>query len=205
MPLTVRIKILRALSVIQCWLALWLIVLGIVEVARVKWRFSGLGMPIWTGVLVAFTGSFGVFFTLKKVQKSPGNVTIPQYLVMTLMGFSLTCGILSSMIMFSYGQELAAAGHRSFPYYSLNNYDNKDVVVVKAPLVVDSRFEEEHALVGSIFAFTLLELIAALWSAALCFVNDHKPTDKNEDFEVDPLMDSVGQSQQAGGASMLNV
>lgn len=58
---------------------------------------------------------------------------------------------------------------------------------------------------GSIFAFTLLELIAALWSAALCFVNDHKPTDKNADFEVDPLMDSVGQSQQAGGASMLNV
>ena len=97
------------------------------------------------------------------------------------MGFSLTCGILSSMIMFSYGQELAAAGHRSFPYYSLSNYDNKDAVVVKAPLVVDSRFEEEHALVGSIFAFTLLELIAALWSAALCFVNDHKPTDKNAD------------------------
>ena len=52
MPLTIKIKLLRALSVIQCWLSLWLIVLGIVEIVRVKWRFSGLGMPIWTGVLV---------------------------------------------------------------------------------------------------------------------------------------------------------
>lgn len=102
---------------------------------------------------------------------------------MTLMGFSLVCGILSSMIMFNYGLELAVAGQRSFLYYTSGNRDFADnsFTAAKAPLAVDARYNEEHALVGSIFAFTLLEMIAALWSAALCFVNDQKSMDKNED------------------------
>lgn len=102
---------------------------------------------------------------------------------MTLMGFSLVCGILSSMIMFNYGLELAVAGQRSFLYYTSGNrgFDDNSFTAAKVPLAVDARYNEEHALVGSIFAFTLLEMIAALWSAALCFVNDQKPMDKNDD------------------------
>ena len=52
MGLTVKIKLIRVLSFVQCWIALWLIVLGIVERARIDWRLSGLGMPIWTGIWV---------------------------------------------------------------------------------------------------------------------------------------------------------
>lgn len=48
-----KIKLLRILSVAQCWIALWMIVLGIVERARIRWNLSGLGMPIWTGVWVS--------------------------------------------------------------------------------------------------------------------------------------------------------
>lgn len=98
------------------------------------------------------------------------------------MGFSLVCGILSSMIMFNYGLELAVAGQRSYLYYTGNrDFADNSFTPAKVPLSVDARFKEEHALVGSIFAFTFLEMIAALWSAALCFVNDQKPMDKNED------------------------
>ena len=82
--------------------------------------------------------------------------------------------------MFNYGLELAVAGQKSFLYYTSGNRDFDDTAA-KAPLAVDARYNEEHALVGSIFAFTLLEMIAALWSAALCFVNDQKLMDKNED------------------------
>ena len=52
MGLTVKIKLIRVLSIVQCWIALWLIVLGIVERARIDWIISGLGIPIWTGVWV---------------------------------------------------------------------------------------------------------------------------------------------------------
>ena len=52
MGLTVKIKLIRVLSIVQCWIALWLIVLGIVERARIDWMISGLGVPIWTGVWV---------------------------------------------------------------------------------------------------------------------------------------------------------
>ena len=52
MGLTVKIKLIRVLSIVQCWIALWLIVLGIVERARIEWTISGLGIPIWTGVWV---------------------------------------------------------------------------------------------------------------------------------------------------------
>ena len=106
------------------------------------------------------------------------------------MGFSLVCGILSTMIMFNYGLELAVAGQRSFLYYTSGNrdFDDNSFTAAKAPLAVDARYNEEHALVGSIFAFTLLEMIAALWSAALCFVNDQKPMDKNDDVSWE-LMD----------------
>ena len=53
MAVTAKIKLLRVLSVLQCWIAVWLVVLGIVEVVRVSWTYTGLGMTIWTGVWVS--------------------------------------------------------------------------------------------------------------------------------------------------------
>ena len=53
MALTAKIKLLRVLSVLQCWVAVWLVVLGIVEHVKVRWMFSGIGLAIWTGVWVS--------------------------------------------------------------------------------------------------------------------------------------------------------
>ena len=64
MGLTVKIKLIRVLSFVQCWIALWLIVLGIVERARVDWRLSGLGMPIWTGIWVSIFNKLSSNVTL---------------------------------------------------------------------------------------------------------------------------------------------
>ena len=52
MALTAKIKLLRILSVVQCCIAVWLVVLGIVERVRVRWQQSGLGMPVWFGIWV---------------------------------------------------------------------------------------------------------------------------------------------------------
>ena len=53
MALTAKIKLLRILSVVQCCIAVWLVVLGIVERVRVRWQQSGLGMPVWFGIWVS--------------------------------------------------------------------------------------------------------------------------------------------------------
>ena len=53
MALTSKIKLLRVLSVLQTWMAVWLVVLGIVEHVRVVWSHSGVGIAIWTGVWVS--------------------------------------------------------------------------------------------------------------------------------------------------------
>ena len=97
---------------------------------------------------------------------------------MTLMGFSLTCGVLSSIILIHYGPELATSANQAFVYYTLT--DRSTATVEKVPISFDARYSEEHALVGSIFAFTLVELIVAMWSAALCFVSDQKASVTNE-------------------------
>ena len=52
MASTAKIKLLRILSVVQCCIAVWLVVLGIVERVRVRWQQSGLGMPVWFGIWV---------------------------------------------------------------------------------------------------------------------------------------------------------
>ena len=52
MALTAKIKLLRILSVVQCCIAVWLVMLGIVERVRVRWQQSGLGMPVWFGIWV---------------------------------------------------------------------------------------------------------------------------------------------------------
>ena len=53
MAITAKIKLLRIVSVLQCLIAVFLVVLGIVERVRVKWIYTGLGMPIWIGIWVS--------------------------------------------------------------------------------------------------------------------------------------------------------
>ena len=53
MAITGKIILLRIVSVIQCLIAVFLVVLGIVERVRVRWAYTGVGMPIWIGVWVS--------------------------------------------------------------------------------------------------------------------------------------------------------
>ena len=53
MAVTAKIKLLRIVSVLQCLIAVFLFVLGIVERVRVKWVYTGVGMPIWIGIWVS--------------------------------------------------------------------------------------------------------------------------------------------------------
>lgn len=53
MAITAKIILLRIVSVMQCLIAVFLVVLGIVERVRVRWAYTGVGMPIWIGVWVS--------------------------------------------------------------------------------------------------------------------------------------------------------
>ena len=90
---------------------------------------------------------------------------------MTFMGFSLTCGLLCMIIMLWNAAELSDAGKKTFRIYTGNNENYR---AVNVPFTYDSKHKEEHALIGAIFAFTVVELILAMWSAALCFINDRQ-------------------------------
>lgn len=96
---------------------------------------------------------------------------------MTFMGFSLTCGLFCALIIINNAGELSAAGMQKFRYYSGNN---ENFHAVSVPLVVGTKHKEELALIGSIYAFTVVELILAMWSVALCFINDHQAPLTNE-------------------------
>ena len=37
----------------QCLIAVFLVLLGIVERVRVRWVYTGVGMPIWIGLWVS--------------------------------------------------------------------------------------------------------------------------------------------------------
>ena len=87
------------------------------------------------------------------------------------MGFSLTCGFFCAIIMFWNATELSNAGKKTFRFYMSEN--NGNFRAVNVPFY-DSKHKEEHALIGAIFAFTVVELILAMWSAALCFINDRQ-------------------------------
>ena len=89
---------------------------------------------------------------------------------MTLMGFSLTCGILSALFLFLYSHELAVATQKTYRYYSWGSDD--PAVILQKPVDFNSRDSEEHALVGSLYGFFVVELIVAMWSVAICLVND---------------------------------
>ena len=53
MAITAKIILLRIVSVIQCLIAVFLVLLGIVERVRVRWVYTGVGMPIWIGLWVS--------------------------------------------------------------------------------------------------------------------------------------------------------
>ena len=53
MAITAKIILLRIVSVMQCLIAVFLVLLGIVERVRVRWAYTGVGMPIWIGLWVS--------------------------------------------------------------------------------------------------------------------------------------------------------
>ncbi|CAH3154983.1 unnamed protein product [Porites lobata] len=199
MALTAKIKLLRILSVVQCCIAVWLVVLGIVERVRVRWQQSGLGMPVWFGIWVGITGAFGIFITFKHIQNTSHGPVILQHLAVTLMGFSLTCGVLSALLIFNYSHELSIASHKQLRYYTRRGDEN--FVLENISLIPDVKYSEEHTLVGFIFGFTVVELIVAMWSAAICRVSDHQKSPTEEERCETPLIVSPS-SQGQGGQSV---
>ena len=97
----------------------------------------------------------------------------------TLMGFSLTCGVLSALLIFNYSHELSIASHKQLRYYTRSAGEN--FVLENIPLLPDAKYSEEHTLVGFIFGFTVVELIVAMWSAAICRVSDHQKLPSEEE------------------------
>ena len=91
---------------------------------------------------------------------------------MTFMGFSLTCGFFCAIIIFWNAEELSDAGTKTSR--SITDRNNENYRAVNVPLPYDSKYKEEHALIGAIFAFTVVELILSMWSAALCLINDRQ-------------------------------
>ena len=53
MAITAKIILLRIVSVMQCLIAVFLVLLGIVERVRVRWVYTGVGMPVWIGLWVS--------------------------------------------------------------------------------------------------------------------------------------------------------
>ena len=102
-----------------------------------------------------------------------------QMQAVTLMGFSLTCGVLSALLIFNYSHELSIASHKQLRYYTRTG--DKNFVLENIPLIPDAKYSEEHTLVGFIFGFTVVELIVAMWSAAICRVSDHQKSPSEEE------------------------
>ncbi|XP_067047542.1 uncharacterized protein [Acropora muricata] len=199
MAITPKIKLLRVLSVLQCWIAVWLFVLGIVEQVRVSWNHTGLALAIWISLWVAFTGTFGAFITFKRVQINSQGTSVPSHLVMSLMGFSLTCGILSTLYLFHYSQEISLFTSRELNsyFFTYESGNKKPVLRETHPLSLGERDSENHALVGSIFGFMVVELILSMWSVAICLINDDVKILTEEENVGNPLITSTGQEQSS--------
>ena len=95
------------------------------------------------------------------------------------MGFSLTCGVLSALLIFNYSHELSTASHKQVRIYSRTEEEN--FVLENRSLIPDAKYTEEHTLVGFIFGFTVVELIVAMWSAAICRVSDHQKSPSEDE------------------------
>ena len=97
----------------------------------------------------------------------------------TLMGFSLTCGVLSALLIFNYSHELSTASHKQIRLYTRS--EDKNFVLENLSLIPDAKYSEEHTLVGFIYGLTVVELIVAMWSAAICRVSDHQKSPSEEE------------------------
>ncbi|CAH3046176.1 unnamed protein product, partial [Porites evermanni] len=179
MAITAKIKLLRIVSVLQSLIAAFLVVFGIVERVRVRWLYTGVGMPIWIGIWVGITGAFGVFITFKRVQKMSDASVIPEHLVMTFMGFSLTCCVMSTTHLFAHSFELGLAVTKLFRSPSFPREDNSASHVF-VPIDFTNKDSEEHGLVSSIFGLMVVELLIATWSAMICLISDHHKSREDE-------------------------
>ena len=103
--------------------------------------------------------------------------------VMTLLGFSLACGIFSTLFLNLYSQELAIARSQKVKWYAKSS-DEEGVRIEQHPITFDAREKEQHALVGSIFGFVVVELILAMWSVGICLVSDQQQQVVSEDEPV---------------------
>ena len=88
------------------------------------------------------------------------------------MGFSLTCGILSTLYLFHYSHEISLFTSREINSFTFESSDTKAILRETYPVSVGDRESENHALVGSIFGFMVVELILSMWSVAICLIND---------------------------------
>ena len=113
---------------------------------------------------------------------------------MTFMGFSLTCGILSALYLHLNSYDLSVARSQQIRWITVS-YDieeNKsEGEVIRHPITFDARDKEQHALVGSIFGFMVLELILAMWSVGICLVNDRQQVLSSEDEPVSVIEASI--------------
>lgn len=103
------------------------------------------------------------------------------------MGFSLTCGILSALYLNLYSWELSVARSQQIRWFILSHSSEENQgkgEVIRHPITLDARDKKQHALVGSIFGFMVVELILAMWSVGICLVNDRQQALSSEDEPV---------------------
>ena len=93
--------------------------------------------------------------------------------VMTLLGFNLACGIFSTLFLNLYSQELSVARSQEVKWFSMSS-NEAGARIERHPVAFNARDKEQHALVGSIFGFVVVELILAMWSVGMCLVNDQQ-------------------------------
>ena len=99
---------------------------------------------------------------------------VPQ--VMSFMGFSLTCGILSTLYLFLYSREMSISSVKEFRWFLVINDRSKDEIIARKdarPISFNSKENEDHALVGSIFGFMVVELILSMWSVGVSLAGDN--------------------------------
>lgn len=80
---------------------------------------------------------------------------------------------------------------------ALPRHEKKPVVRETYPVSLDKRASENHALVGSIFGFMVVELILSMWSVAICLINDNVKILTEEENVGNPLITSTGQEQSS--------
>ena len=88
------------------------------------------------------------------------------------MGFSLTCAALCCLSMSTYTPYLSNYAGQNMKMFHFGGYAEDKIVLKDYAIDLDPRDKEDHALVGSIFGFIVLELLLSLWSVAACLTRD---------------------------------